>query len=305
MGNSKLANSSAVLFIVLTSMLYIFWNEKIYLNYFSYLFFALILLEAISILFSDYGTLVSFLTYILLVATKIGFFNSIPTDFIYLMIIVSFLIFPSRIFLKRGNLSAYIIYSSLAFSFYFYDFSIYTFFVYYLTFLVILFLVGYILSRNSDNFVGYFITFFLIISFIAVPPSYIANILNYSFCSMLDISLILIMPLLLIIFLQDTLYDKNIPYTGIGISIIITILLYFFTVNAIIMIALIVSVTIITAIILGKMLGTYDSDISVFGLFLISLVKFSFIKSIYLLGGILLTFIIFYIIIKKLKKSYK
>lgn len=236
---------------------------------------------------------------------RIKYIPSLPLSDVILMAIISILIIPTRIFMKRGNLSSFISFSLISIFYFFLNFSIYAHYTYYLLFIISIFLISYFLSAKSDAFVSYLISFFLITSLVSIPSIYISNILNMNFYSMLDISSTVILPISLIVFLQDSLYDKTVPYTGIIISGFFLISFYFFEINFIIFALLMLTIAVIIPIVFKKLFYSHDADISFYGLVLIFFIKFfPFNKTLYLLL-FLLSFIIFYITIKKIKKSNK
>ncbi len=307
MDKQRIADSGPVLFVVMLLSLYVIMKLDLYSQYYFYIYIALLVLEAVSIMFSNYGTLVSSIPYILLLVwrERIGYIASLPFNYILLMLVVSVLIIPSRIFLKRGNLSSYISFSTIILLYYFLNFSIFSHYTYYLIFLSILFLLAYFLSTKSDTFVSYLVSFFLIVSLIALPLGYIDGVLNTNFYSMLKISLIVILPISLIVFLQDTLYDKTIPYTGIVVSIGLFIIIFFVRVEAIIFELLVIGIAFVVPFASRKLFYEHDADASFYGTVLLSLAVFLFLNKIVNLLSFLISFIVFYVTVKKIKKSNK
>ncbi|MGC8546847.1 MAG: hypothetical protein ACP5MU_04230 [Thermoplasmata archaeon] len=306
MDKQRSADAFPAIFVVLLIALYVIMKLGFYTYYQFYIYLLILILEAISIMFSNYGTFVSSVPYILLMLERVKYYiPSLPLNDVILMAIITILIIPTRIFMKRGNLSSFISFSLISILYFFLNFSIYSHYTYYLLFIIGIFMISYFLSAKSDAFVSYLISFFLITSLVSIPSIYINNILNMNFYSMLDISSIVILPISLIVFLQDSLYDKTLPYTGIIISGLFLISFYFFEINFIIFTLLILAIAVIIPIVLKKLFYSHDADISFYGLVLIFFVKFfPFNKTFYLLS-FLLSFIIFYITIKKIKKSNK
>ncbi|MGC9294019.1 MAG: hypothetical protein ACP5E8_01885 [Thermoplasmata archaeon] len=306
MDKQRSADAFPAIFVVLLIALYVIMKLGFYTYYQFYIYLLILILEAISIMFSNYGTFVSSVPYILLMLERVKYYiPSLPLNDVILMAIITILIIPTRIFMKRGNLSSFISFSLISILYFFLNFSIYSHYTYYLLFIIGIFMISYFLSAKSDAFVSYLISFFLITSLVSIPSIYINNILNMNFYSMLDISSIVILPISLIVFLQDSLYDKTLPYIGIIISGLFLISFYFFEINFIIFTLLILAIAVIIPIVLKKLFYSHDADISFYGLVLIFFVKFfPFNKTFYLLS-FLLSFIIFYITIKKIKKSNK
>ncbi|MGC8727353.1 MAG: hypothetical protein ACP5RG_05065 [Thermoplasmata archaeon] len=306
MDKQRSADAFPAIFVVLLIALYVIMKLGFYTYYQFYIYLLILILEAISIMFSNYGTFVSSVPYILLMLERVKYYiPSLPLNDVILMAIITILIIPTRIFMKRGNLSSFISFSLISILYFFLNFSIYSHYTYYLLFIIGIFMISYFLSAKSDAFVSYLISFFLITSLVSIPSIYINNILNMNFYSMLEISSIVILPISLIVFLQDSLYDKTLPYIGIIISGLFLISFYFFEINFIIFTLLILAIAVIIPIVLKKLFYSHDADISFYGLVLIFFVKFfPFNKTFYLLS-FLLSFIIFYITIKKIKKSNK
>ncbi|MGC8574483.1 MAG: hypothetical protein ACP5TG_01765 [Thermoplasmata archaeon] len=306
MDKQRSADAFPAIFVVLLIALYVIMKLGFYTYYQFYIYLLILILEAISIMFSNYGTFVSSVPYILLMLERVKYYiPSLPLNDVILMAIITILIIPTRIFMKRGNLSSFISFSLISILYFFLNFSIYSHYTYYLLFIIGIFMISYFLSAKSDAFVSYLISFFLITSLVSIPSIYINNILNMNFYSMLEITLTVILPISLIVFLQDSLYDKTLPYIGIIISGLFLISFYFFEINFIIFTLLILAIAVIIPIVLKKLFYSHDADISFYGLVLIFFVKFfPFNKTFYLLS-FLLSFIIFYITIKKIKKSNK
>jgi hypothetical protein len=305
MDKQRSADAVPVIFVVLLVFLYGIMKLNLYTYYQFYIYLLILILEAISIIFSNYGTFIASVPYILLILERIKYITSLPLNDVILMVIISILIIPARIFMKRGNLASYISFSSITLLYFFLNFTIFSHYTYYLLFIIIIFIIGYFLSAKSDIFISYLISFFLIITLVSLPSKYINNIFNINFYSMLNISLIVILPISLIVFLQDLLYDKTVPYIGIIVSVLFLTLFYFFEINFIIFTLLLITIVVISPIVLKKLFYSHDADISFYGLVLIFFVDFfPFKKTLYLVS-FLLSFMVVYIIIKKIKKSNK
>lgn len=305
MDNKRARDVPPALFVIMIILLYGFMKVGLFASYFSYFFIAILVLEVVSILISSYGIFTSSIPYFLLIIRNLPYVISLPLNLIYLMIILSLLIVPSRLFLKRGNISPYISFASLTLLYHFYGYTIYGHLFYYLLIIVFIFIASYFLSPRSDSFVSYLISFFLLISLISMPSAYYDGIINISFPSVYNLSLLIIAALAMIVFLQDLLYDKTVPYLGISMAVLIILVIQFISLPLLILIFLIILITLGFSISVSRFIAKHDADSSAYGISLMLYILIIPLKDFYLLTSLLFSYIIFYIIVKKYKKLKK
>ncbi|MCL5680976.1 MAG: hypothetical protein M1515_02875 [Candidatus Thermoplasmatota archaeon] len=287
-------------FLLTLLFAYLASSSSFYNSYSYFLLISLLSLEISSIFLSDNRTQTAVLPFFLFILSMSDLFPRLPPHWTLMMIALSLTLLPEKIIFKKGNVGAYFSIASLSASLSFLHVDPFVSAFLFLIVLLAIGVVSYLIDRNDDLFVSYLIVGVLLTEIVFIPQSAIGAIINLRFQNVLLFTILTILFISLILLMQDALSDRSFPLSGVlvfisdlGLSYLHIDYLFYF--------ALVVSLTFVLTIVLKRYVLKKDINISTLGFALVYSIYFYERYNLVIITGFLMSFTIFYIIMKKMK----